>query len=582
MATRARGRKSWGRWLVLAVSGVAALVIHGNGVQAQMVCAGDCNDDGFVFVNELVSGVNIALDRAALSACPSFDTNDSDAVEVNELVTGVNNALRGCPVITDPSPTPSNTTAPTNTALSTATATVTATEPAAATATATLTVTVGTATPTGTVEEATPTATLTVTVGTSTPTGTVEENTATPTATATLTIVVGTSTPTGTVEEATATPTVPEATNSPTRTATTAPTPTEGAPTPTRTPTGTPTATLVPNTPTRTATATITATVGSPTVVPIARVAGSTTVVVNALGVIPTLIGAVANGIDFGGASAGGAAGYRDDGGFGAAACPNGGTATRTGSLLGLNLNVTLTNCRIPTADGFVTFNGKIVQSGFTLTVNDGNPTPGPLTAQYEDGVGMPTLLAEAQLTLTVSGIPTLGGSCDITAITFAATGTISTTTSGGASATITFSGTTVTINMITFSPSCVPTQYRLTFNGNATLLSSVTGSPISVTFNTLVFDVNDTVDPATFSISGGFTSPCFGGAATVTTQTLLTLPDDEVCPTAGQITATVGGNATRVFYNANQSVGLDYNNDGTADETFPNCQDPRLYECLA
>lgn len=60
-------------------------------------CAGDCNNSGDVAVNELVTGVNIALDRAEITACPSFDTNSSNTVEVNELVTGVNNALRGCP-----------------------------------------------------------------------------------------------------------------------------------------------------------------------------------------------------------------------------------------------------------------------------------------------------------------------------------------------------------------------------------------------------------------------------------------------------------------------------------------------------
>lgn len=580
MGTDVTGTSGWIRWQVLVVSLIAAFLLQSGNAWAQANCAGDCNDDGFVRVNELVSGVNIALDRAELSTCLSFDTNNNGAVAVNELVTGVNNLLRGCPA-TSPSPTASNTLAPT------ATATLTATSPASPTAT--LTVTVGTSTPTGTVAEATetPTATLTIVVGTSSPTGTVEE--ATPTATATLTIVVGTSTPTGTVIEATPTRTAtslptatPTATVVSTNTRTRTPTGTVSGGT--ATPTGTPTATLVASTPTRTATSTSTATAGSPTVPPAARFAGATTVVVNALGTIPTLIGAIANGIDFGGASGEGvAAGYRGDGGIAAAACPGGGTATRTGNLFpGLNLNVTLTNCRVATVDGFVTFNGKIVQSGFVLTVSDGMPTPGPLTAQFEDGVGMPTLLAEAQLTLTVSGIPSLGGSCAVTAVTFIATGTIS-TTAGGASATMTFSGTTVTINMITFSPSCVPTQYRLTFNGNASLLSSASGSPISVTFNALIFDVNDSADPATFSISGGFTSPCFGGAATVSTQQPLTVLDDEVCPRAGSITATVGGNDTHVFYQPDQSVQIDTNGDNVPDPpTYPNCLDPRLYECLA
>lgn len=60
-------------------------------------CVGDCDASGAVAVNELVLGVNIALDRANISACMVFDANSSGAVEVNELVQGVNNALRGCP-----------------------------------------------------------------------------------------------------------------------------------------------------------------------------------------------------------------------------------------------------------------------------------------------------------------------------------------------------------------------------------------------------------------------------------------------------------------------------------------------------
>lgn len=585
MESSRRGVARWMRQVLLILT---VLTIGYSDRALAQICVGDCDENNLVRVNELIIGVNIALDRVALSQCESFDANGSLAVEVNELVQGVNNALRGCPAL-PPSPTPSNTTAPTNTPPSTATSTATATE--LATATATLTVTAGTATPT--VEEETPTPTFTIDVGTATPTGTVEESTPTPT----FTVDVGTATPTGTVEENSPTPTATELPTSTAPVGVNTATPTATSPNPTSTSTALNTATSTPTVPAPTSTRTpTTVAVGSPTPTatatqsgeeptapPAARFAGSTTVVVNALGVIPTLLGAVANGIDFGGASAGGAAGVRDDGGFGAAACPGGGTATRTGSLFpGLNLNVTLTNCRVATVDGFVTFNGKIVQVGTTITVNDGNGTPGPLTAQFEDNVGADTLLAEAQLTLTVSGIPALGGSCDVTSLTVATNGTISTTTSNGASATITFTNTGVVINMIVFSPSCVPTQYRLTFNQTATLLSSASDSPISVTFNALVIDVNDSVDPATFSVSGGMTSPCFGGAATVSTQAVLQLPDDEVCPSAGQITAATAANTTRITYNADDSVGLDTNNDGTVDETYPSCQDPRLYECLA
>ncbi len=59
-------------------------------------CIGDCNGNGEIAINELITGVSIALGSANVSACGSFDTNASGAVEINELIAGVNAALNGC------------------------------------------------------------------------------------------------------------------------------------------------------------------------------------------------------------------------------------------------------------------------------------------------------------------------------------------------------------------------------------------------------------------------------------------------------------------------------------------------------
>ena len=59
-------------------------------------CAGDCNGDGMVPVNELITGVNIALGNAAVDACPAFDRDGNGQVAVNELIAAVNAALSGC------------------------------------------------------------------------------------------------------------------------------------------------------------------------------------------------------------------------------------------------------------------------------------------------------------------------------------------------------------------------------------------------------------------------------------------------------------------------------------------------------
>jgi len=59
-------------------------------------CVGDCNGNAEVTVNELIVGVNIALETLPVEECAALDVNDDGAVTVNELVQGVNNALQDC------------------------------------------------------------------------------------------------------------------------------------------------------------------------------------------------------------------------------------------------------------------------------------------------------------------------------------------------------------------------------------------------------------------------------------------------------------------------------------------------------
>lgn len=99
-------------------------------------CAGDCDGDGSVAVNELVLGVAISLGNAALEQCLGFDRDGDGYVAVNELVAGVANAVCGCGgCSTPPLATPTRTATPTP-------------PPPAATATATV------ALPTAEIEEA--------------------------------------------------------------------------------------------------------------------------------------------------------------------------------------------------------------------------------------------------------------------------------------------------------------------------------------------------------------------------------------------------------------------------------------------
>jgi hypothetical protein len=61
-------------------------------------CVGDCNQNGFVTVDEVVLGVNIALERpgTTIDECLEMDTDQDRKVAVNELVQAVGGLLQGC------------------------------------------------------------------------------------------------------------------------------------------------------------------------------------------------------------------------------------------------------------------------------------------------------------------------------------------------------------------------------------------------------------------------------------------------------------------------------------------------------
>jgi subtilase family protein len=59
-------------------------------------CAGDCDGNDTVTIEELIQGVNIALGALPFEACPAFDANGDGAVTVDDLVAAVNKALSAC------------------------------------------------------------------------------------------------------------------------------------------------------------------------------------------------------------------------------------------------------------------------------------------------------------------------------------------------------------------------------------------------------------------------------------------------------------------------------------------------------
>jgi hypothetical protein len=61
-------------------------------------CAGDCENDGQVTVDDLVKLINIALGIRDLEDCLPGDTNNDSLITVEEIIQATNNALNGCPV----------------------------------------------------------------------------------------------------------------------------------------------------------------------------------------------------------------------------------------------------------------------------------------------------------------------------------------------------------------------------------------------------------------------------------------------------------------------------------------------------
>ena len=68
-------------------------------------CSGDCNGNGAVAINELVTMVTVAMDASPLSACAAGDIDGNGAISVEEIVTAVTVALAGCASVPSPTPT---------------------------------------------------------------------------------------------------------------------------------------------------------------------------------------------------------------------------------------------------------------------------------------------------------------------------------------------------------------------------------------------------------------------------------------------------------------------------------------------
>jgi hypothetical protein len=78
-------------------SAVALTLLFNTTRPAFSECAGDCDGNGEVTIDELLRGVNIALQAASSDTCVAAEVFADGRVTVDDLVEAVDSALRGCP-----------------------------------------------------------------------------------------------------------------------------------------------------------------------------------------------------------------------------------------------------------------------------------------------------------------------------------------------------------------------------------------------------------------------------------------------------------------------------------------------------
>ena len=88
------------RWMALALIGIGLLA-----ATPLLACDGDCDGNGTISIDELVLGVQIALDGTDVGRCAALDLDHDGQVSVSELIAAVDAALNGC-VAPTPTPTP--------------------------------------------------------------------------------------------------------------------------------------------------------------------------------------------------------------------------------------------------------------------------------------------------------------------------------------------------------------------------------------------------------------------------------------------------------------------------------------------
>jgi hypothetical protein len=78
-------------WLLIAL----VVLVHGE--SPAFFCAGDCDGDGEVSVDQVLILVNIALDSTPVSSCTAGDGNGDGEITIDEIIAALGHALTACP-----------------------------------------------------------------------------------------------------------------------------------------------------------------------------------------------------------------------------------------------------------------------------------------------------------------------------------------------------------------------------------------------------------------------------------------------------------------------------------------------------
>jgi hypothetical protein len=141
--------------------------------------------------------------------------------------------------------------------------------------------------------------------------------------------------------------------------------------------------------------------------------------------------------------------------------------------------------------------------------------------------------------------------------------------------------GSSILIGVSQYGDQCVPTIYEMTVDGGVNFLTD--GNSLDATLVGYTMDDDATSGTNMIDVFGTVLSDCFGlgGAVDLSTTTTLSVPGGVVCPTAGAVQASSGDSVDLITYTSGGGVQVDLGNDGTVDNSYDKCTDPRLFQCV-